>query len=158
VARSAAARRPRLVVAVQHAVAATGLPAPATLRRLARAAQERDARVTIRFVGTAEGRRLNAAVRGKPWPTNVLTFVYDDAAGLSGDIVLCVPVLRREAREQNKTLIHHCAHLVVHGMLHLQGYDHERPRAARRMENRERAVLAAFGIPDPYLLSLPRTP
>ena len=107
--------------------------------------------VTLRLVGAREGARLNAAYRGKTGPTNVLTFVYDDTVPLSGDVVLCVPVLRREAKAQAKTLAHHCAHLVVHGMLHLQGHDHDTDRAAARMEALETAILATFGIPDPYL-------
>lgn len=135
---------------VQHAVVATGLPGARALRRWAQASLVRDASVTIRFVGAAEGARLNAAYRGKPSPTNVLTFVYDDAIPLSGDLVLCVPVLRREARLQGKSLRDHCAHLVVHGMLHLQGHDHEQDRDARRMEGREVAILAMLGISDPY--------
>ena len=140
---------------VQHAVSRAGLPARWSLRNWARAALERDAEVTMRFIGVTESARLNAAYRGKPSPTNILTFVYDDmrVGRLSGDLLLCVPVLRREAREQGKTLRHHCAHLVVHGMLHLQGFDHERAREARRMEAREIAILAMFGIPDPYRLS-----
>jgi probable rRNA maturation factor len=145
---------------VQYAIARAGLPSARSFRRWAGAALERDAEVTVRLVGAAEGRRLNATYRGKPYPTNVLTFVYDDIhpkahagairAPLSGDLVLCVPVLRREARLQGKSLSDHCAHLVVHGMLHLQGYDHHLDRAARRMEARETAILASFGIRDPY--------
>lgn len=120
------------------------------VRRWARAAVERDLDVTVRFVGEAEGRRLNRAYRAKPSATNVLTFVYDDAPPLSGDLVLCVPVLRREARLQGKSLTDHCAHLVVHGMLHLQGYDHEHDSEAHRMEARETRILACLGIADPY--------
>ena len=135
---------------LQAVVAAADLPGRAALRRYALAALERDAEVTLRLVGAVEGRKLNAAYRGKPAPTNVLTFVYDGADRLSGDIVLCVPVLRREARAQGKRLNDHCAHLVVHGMLHLQGYDHERPSEADAMEQKETAILAAFGLPDPY--------
>ena len=135
---------------LQAVVAAADLPGRAALRRYALAALERDAEVTLRLVGAVEGRKLNAAYRGKPAPTNVLTFVYDGADRLSGDIVLCVPVLRREARAQGKRLTDHCAHLVVHGMLHLQGYDHERPSEADAMEQKETAILAAFGLPDPY--------
>ncbi len=123
----------------------------ATVRRWAQAALERDAVVTVRFVGTREGHTLNAMFRGKDYATNVLTFVYDDAKPLEGDLVLCVPVARREAARQGKTLRAHCAHLVVHGVLHLQGYDHDRDRAATRMERRESALLAALGYPDPYL-------
>ena len=144
------ARAPRLVLAVQYAVAAATLPEAAALRRWARAALARDARVTIRFVGAAEGRSLNAHYRGGAGPTNLLAFVYDDGEPLSGDIVLCAPVLRQEARAQAKRLADHCAHLVVHGMLHLQGYRHDTARAAHAMEARETAILAALGVADPY--------
>jgi probable rRNA maturation factor len=120
------------------------------LRRWLRAALERDAAVVVRFVGTREGATLNAVFRGKEHATNVLAFVYDDAVPFAGDLVICAPLLRREARAQGKTLADHCAHLVVHGMLHLQGYDHETDRAARAMESRESAVLVALGVPDPY--------
>jgi probable rRNA maturation factor len=143
-------RRPRLSLAVQYAARAATLPAQAALRRWARAALERDATVTLRFVGAREGRALNAGFRGQDHATNVLTFVYDEGGALAGDIVLCAPVLRREAREQGKAFYDHCAHLVVHGMLHLQGYDHESPRSARTMEGRETAILAGLGVPDPY--------
>lgn len=141
---------PRLVLRVQYAVAAAGLPTPTALRRWAKAALEHDAALTLRLVGGAEGLRLNGAYRGKRCATNVLTFVYDDTDPLSGDLVLCVPVVRREARAQGKTLADHCAHLVVHGMLHLQGYDHDTDACALRMEARETALLALFGIADPY--------
>jgi probable rRNA maturation factor len=143
---------PRLSLAVQYAVAATTLPTATTLRRWVRAALARDAAVTIRFVGRREGRRLNATFRGRDYATNVLTFVYDDAKPLAGDLVLCVPVMRSEARAQRKPAADHCAHLVVHGMLHLQGYDHDTDRKARRMEARETTLLAALGIADPYAL------
>jgi probable rRNA maturation factor len=145
-----ARRAPRLTLAVQHAVAAATLPSAARLRRWAKAALLRDCAVTVRFVGTREGRTLNAVYRGKDYATNVLTFVYDDADTLEGDVVLCAPVLRREAKAQGKPLADHCAHLVVHGMLHLQGFDHDTDRAARAMEARETAILARLGVPDPY--------
>ena len=151
-------RAVRLSLTVQYAARAAALPAVGTLRRWARAALERDAAVTLRFVGTREAQTLNAAFRGKDHATNVLTFVYDEASALAGDIVLCVAVLRREAKEQGKTFLDHCAHLVVHGMLHLQGYDHDDPRAARAMERRETAVLAALRIPDPYADPYPGRP
>jgi probable rRNA maturation factor len=141
---------PRVSLAVQYAVAKTSLPAPATLRRWVRAAVDRDAAVTLRFVGRREGRTLNAVYRGKDHATNVLAFVYDEATPICGDVVLCVPVLRQEARAQHKPLARHCAHLVVHGMLHLQGYDHDSSRAAHAMEARETAILGALGMPDPY--------
>ena len=95
-----------------------------------RAALLDDATVTVRFVEAIEGRALNAEYRGKDYATNVLTFVYDDESPRAGDIVLCAPVVRKEADEQGKSLAAHYAHLVVHGMLHLQGFDHE--RAGRR--------------------------
>jgi probable rRNA maturation factor len=142
--------KPRLELAVQYGVAPAALPAPAALRRWAKAAAERAASVTVRFVGQREGRTLNALYRGKEYATNVLAFVYDATPRVEGDIVLCVPVLRTEARTQGKALADHCAHLVVHGMLHLQGYDHDTGRAARAMEARETAILAALGVPDPY--------
>ena len=149
-ARPARARSPGLALAVQYAVARTGLPSAASLWRWASVALERDVAATLRFVGLAEGRTLNSAYRGKDYATNVLTFVYDDAVPLAGDIVLCAPVLRREARAGGRTLRAHCAHLVVHGMLHLQGHDHATPREAARMEARETALLAALGFADPY--------
>jgi probable rRNA maturation factor len=148
--RTSARRGKRIVLDVQYAVPATRLPAPAALRRWVRGALACDAVVTLRFVGTAEARRLNARYRSKDYATNVLTFVYDDAASFAADLVLCAPVLRREAREEGKELADHCAHLVVHGMLHLQGLDHATPRAARVMEARETAILATLGVPDPY--------
>jgi len=143
-------RAPRLALDVQYAVPRRGLPAPATLRRWAGAAVERDVAATLRFVGLAEGRTLNALYRGKDHATNVLTFVYDDAVPLAGDVVLCVPVLRHEAKAGGKSLRAHCAHLVVHGMLHLQGHDHATPSEAGRMEAREARLLAALGYDDPY--------
>jgi probable rRNA maturation factor len=143
-------RSPRLVLAVQFAVAASGLPTLTSVRRWARAAQERECVVTVRFVGTREGQTLNALYRGRDYATNVLAFVYDEQSPLTGDIVLCAPVLRHEARGQGKRLTDHCAHLVVHGMLHLQGYDHDTVRAARAMEAREAAILGGLGMTDPY--------
>ena len=153
--------RGRLVLSLQVGVRATGLPAPSTLRRWAYATLERDADVTLRFVGEAEGRRLNARYRGKDYATNVLTFVYDgsfhdaprDAPGgshVAGDIVICVPVVRREAKAARRPLRAHFAHLVMHGMLHLQGYDHQSHRDAARMERRETELLRQFRYPDPY--------
>ncbi len=141
---------PRSTLTVQYAVAAAGLPSPRSLTRWARSALTRDVAVTLRLVGAAEGARLNAAYRAGPAATNVLTFVYDDTVPLSGDVVLCVPVIRREALAQGKTVADHCAHLVVHGMLHLQGYVHDTDRAARRMEALETALLAMLRVPDPY--------
>ena len=135
---------------VHFETGAAELPRRPTLRRWLQIAQERDLTVTLRFVGRREGRRLNARFRGREYATNVLTFVYDDVVPLAGDIMLCVPVLAREASSQGKTLRAHCAHLVIHGMLHLQGYDHQRRADAARMEARETALLRALRYPDPY--------
>jgi len=144
------AKAPRLTLSVQTAPGLRDLPHRSTLRRWAAAAVLRDLHATIRFVGRREGRALNARYRGRDSPTNVLTFVYDDVEPLAGDLVLCVPVVRQEAREQGKTFRAHCAHLVIHGMLHLQGFDHQRAADARRMETRETRLLAALGYADPY--------
>ena len=138
---------------MQKAVRTPGLPRKAELRRWLTAALERNAAITVRFVGVAEGRRLNHCYRGRDYATNVLSFCYDSdarARTLAGDIVLCAPVLQREATAQHKALCAHVAHLTVHGALHLQGYDHQRARAAARMEARERKILRALGYPDPY--------
>ena len=142
--------RPRLALTVQFDVDATPLPRRPALRRWATAALERDAQVTLRFVGAREGRTLNRRFRRRDRATNVLTFVYDDGVSLAGDIVLCAPVVAREARAQRKTLRAHYAHLVIHGMLHLQGYDHERDADAARMEAREIALMRMLGYANPY--------
>ena len=141
---------PRLSLVVQSALAGADIPSRGELRAIAQHALDRDASVTIRFVGGRESRALNRRYRSRDHATNVLTFVYDDGVSLAGDIVLCVPVVVREARAQHKTLRAHYAHLVIHGMLHLQGYDHERDDEAARMEAREVALLHALGFEDPY--------
>ena len=143
-------RAPRLSLAVQYAVAASRLPPVVSVRRWAKAAQERDCVVTVRFVGVREGQTLNGLYRGEDYATNVLAFVYDEQSPLTGDIVLCAPVLRQEAMAQGKPLTDHCAHLVVHGMLHLQGYKHDTVRAARAMETRETTILGRLGVTGPY--------
>ncbi len=145
-----AAREPRLRLAIQWQVDPRALPRRRTLRRWVLAALERPAEVTLRFVGAREGRALNRSFRGRDHATNVLTFVYDGQPSLSGDIVLCAPVVNREARSQGKRLVAHYAHLVIHGMLHLQGYDHQRADDAVRMEARESAILASLGHADPW--------
>lgn len=153
--RPKAPPRARLSFSVQYAAAGDDLPVRTLLRRWAAAALERDVAVTLRFVDADEGRALNRAYRDSDAPTNVLAFVYDGTSG--GDLVLCAPVLRREAREQNKALAAHCAHLVVHGMLHLQGYDHHRKADAARMEAREAAILCGLGFADPYAAAARRS-
>jgi len=109
----------------------------------------RQAEVTIRYVAEAEGRRLNREYRGRDYATNVLTFIYGRDP-LAGDVVICAPVVAREASEQQKDLSAHHAHMLVHGLLHLQGFDHEKARDAERMERREKTILARLGFADPY--------
>ncbi len=144
----------RLSLAVQYASAAQHIPTRPQFRRWIQAALQHDAQVTLRIVDEPEGRELNQAYRGKDYATNVLTFVYDDVpAPLSGDVVLCAPIVAREAREQKKELRAHYAHLAVHATLHLQGYDHEDARAAEEMEELETALMAKLGYPDPYAVT-----
>lgn len=144
-------RRPTLQLAIQYALSARGLPSRTQFRRWARAALEQDAAVTVRIVGQDEARTLNKNFRNKDYATNVLTFVFRDKPPIEGDLALCAPVLAREARAQKKTLAAHYAHLTVHGLLHLQGYDHENAREAAVMERREIQILAKLGYADPYL-------
>lgn len=140
----------RLALTIQRVSRASHIPTDTRLRRWARAAAPGGAQVTLRFVAEAEGRRLNRSYRSRDYATNVLSFPYSDAASVSGDIVICAPVVMREARTQGKAVEAHYAHLVVHGFLHLEGMDHESDRDAQRMERRERDILAALGYPDPY--------
>jgi probable rRNA maturation factor len=136
--------------AVQYTVPRAGLPAASRFHAWARAALERSAEVTLRIVDEEEGRALNRQYRGKDKATNVLTFAYVETEPLSGDIALCAPVVAREAKEQSIALDAHFAHLTVHGMLHLQGYDHENDRDASVMEARESCIVMSLGYPDPY--------
>jgi len=137
-------------VVVQYAVR-RGVPRAAALRSFAGDASG----VTLRIVGEREGRRLNLHYRKKNRPTNVLSFPYGNG---TGDVVLCHPVIAREARAQGKSIAAHYAHLVVHGILHLRGYDHEKKRDARRMERREIRLLRRLGFADPYTVKSPRSP
>ena len=149
-----AADGPRLSLAIQYAAAGPDLPERKQLRLWAKAALLQPAEVTLRLVDVEEGRQLNLDYRGKDYPTNVLTFPYgiDPEGILSGDIVICAPVISREANEQGKPLLDHYAHMVVHGMLHLQGYDHELGEAeAVAMEAVEGFIMQRLGLPDPYL-------
>jgi probable rRNA maturation factor len=119
--------------------------------RWARAALVGGGEITIRLVEADEGQALNKEYRGKDYATNVLSFPYDSEPLVSGDLVICPSVVAREASEQNKPLAAHYAHLTVHGMLHLQGWDHENDDDAQAMETEETEILAAMGYPDPYL-------
>lgn len=143
---------------MQYATRRPYAPSVASLRSWAAAALAsgpRSAWLGIRVVGAAEGRRLNREYRGNDRPTNVLSFGAEPvvAAGpdrFLGDVVICAPVVAREAREQCKALRAHWAHMVVHGVLHLIGFDHEQATDAARMEARERRILARLGFADPY--------
>ncbi len=140
-----------LSLSVQYGIHDARLPTRSQLRRWVRAAQEQPLQCTLRFVDAEEGQALNQTYRGRDYATNVLSFVYAGEPVAIGDLAICLPVVVREAAEQGKPLKAHLAHLVVHGMLHLQGYDHESgPQDAARMETREREILARFAIPDPY--------
>ena len=144
-------------VEVQRACPASGVPSPAKIARWAEAAlagRSEGAEMTVRVVGEAEGAALNAHYRRRTGAANVLAFAFDapelPSLRILGDVVVCAPVAAREAREQSKRLDAHWAHLVVHGTLHLLGYDHDESDSAREMEAIERAILGRFGYPDPY--------
>lgn len=126
------------------------LPRHAVARAIRHALAD-DAEITVRIVGEVEGRALNLAYRHKDYATNVLTFDYAQAPVVMADLVLCAPVVAREARAQGKTLAAHYAHLLVHGTLHAQGWDHETSEAdAEAMEAHEVAILAGMGLANPY--------
>lgn len=141
-----------LSLSVQYACNDEALPSRPQVRRWVKAALEgTSAEVTVRFVDAEEGQGLNHDYRGRDYATNVLSFPYVPLPEMVGDLVVCMPVVVREAAEQNKTVEAHSAHLIVHGMLHLQGYDHETSDAdAEVMEAREREILARLGYADPY--------
>ena len=146
-----------LDLGVSYALPRRGLPAATSFRRWATAALQgrvKRADLALRIVDEREGLALNRHYRGKDYPTNVLSFPADLPEGVMlpilGDIVLCAPVVAREAREQGKALNAHYAHLTVHGILHLLGFDHEDEREAEAMELLERQILASLGIEDPY--------
>lgn len=156
------AARPALALSLQFADARHRalLPRHRVVRWI-RAALAHPADLAVRIVDEAEGRALNHDYRGKDYATNVLTFAYGSGAGDAGDppapghaiaadLVLCAPVVEREALEQGRSLEAHYAHLLVHGTLHAQGYDHEQDAEARLMEDRERDVLQGLGFADPY--------
>ena len=139
-----------LSLVVQYVSTAEHLPTRPQLRRWVKAALQRDVSMTLRIVDEAEGRELNKAYRGKDYATNVLTFVYDDTEPLSGDVIICAPVVAREAAEQSKDQLAHYAHLSIHAALHLQGYDHEDDEEAAEMEALETLLMLKLRYPDPY--------
>ena len=149
-----------LLLDIQNPENYTTIPAESDLLHWAQAAWqgEGEAGVVVRIVGEAESQELNRAYRGKDYPTNVLSFPYDappipledDETEYLGDLVICLPVMEREAAEQGKTATQHWAHLLIHGLLHLQGYDHITDDEAEEMEALETQILASLGFPDPY--------
>ena len=149
----------KLQLSVQYAVMRAGLPAKSSIRRWAHVAlkglRRRRTAVGVRIVGAAESAQLNFRFRHKRNPTNVLSFPFEAPPGLRseilGDLVICAPVVRREARVQHKPLHAHWAHMVVHGILHLRGYDHQKPRDAAVMEQMEIRILKELGYANPYL-------
>ena len=150
-------RAPRLALSLQFP-AAGAYPEHKTLLTRARvtswvkAALFADGELTLRFVDTEEGRLLNRTYRGKDYATNVLTFAYAETEDdpVSGDIIVCCPVIEKEAAEQRKPLEAHYAHMIVHGTLHAQGYDHETKDEAHEMETLETGILGQLGFADPY--------
>lgn len=141
----------KLAMAVQYASEAQELPTAAQFRKWAKLALRADAEIALRVVDEAEGQALNRDYRGKDYATNVLTFPLAEEPLLMGDIVLCAPVVAREAETQQKPLLAHYAHLTVHGVLHLQGYDHETEAEAEIMETLETEIITQLGYADPYL-------
>ncbi|WP_043594092.1 rRNA maturation RNase YbeY [Chromobacterium haemolyticum] len=148
----------RLELSLEVRSQTAALPRPADLRRWSQAALQagvKQAQVSILIVDADEGRQMNRDYRGKDYATNVLSFALnegDPVPGLPliGDLVLCAPVVEKEAAEQNKPLQAHYAHLLVHGMLHLQGFDHEQDDEADTMETLETVIMQRLGYPDPY--------
>lgn len=143
-------------ITVQFAIGRTGLPHAAAIRCWVRAALQnrQEAQLTVRIVDETEGAELNRYWRGKQGPTNVLSFPCEGleqvAPGLLGDIVVCAPVVAREAQEQDKELRAHWAHMLIHATLHLLGHDHQAPAETAQMEKLETDILANLGYADPY--------
>ena len=143
--------RPPLELSLQFADRADRALLPRhRIVRWIRAALDAPGVITVRIVDAEEGRALNLAYRGKDYATNVLTFDYDHAPVVVADLVLCAPVLQRESREMHIPLAAHYAHMLVHGTLHAQGYDHELDDAAHAMQARETDLMRALGFEDPY--------
>ena len=140
-------------LSVQIASELANLPTKAQFKKWAKAALRVDTEVTIRIVDEAEGRALNSTYRGKDYATNVLTFPLTETPHLMGDIIICAPVVMAEAAAQNRSLVAHYAHLTVHGVLHLHGYDHEIEAQAELMESLEITILQKLGYANPYLIT-----
>lgn len=147
-----ATARPALSLSLQFADPALRAAMPRhKVARWIRAALDLPGEITVRIVGAQEGQALNRNFRGKDYATNVLTFDYAQTPVVMADLVLCASVVASEAKAQNKTLQAHYAHLLIHGALHAQGYDHETSQAdANEMETLEMFLMAALGLPCPY--------
>ena len=142
---------PQLWMNIQNASEMAGIPSPAQFKKWARKALRVNSEITLRIVDEEEGRMLNLEYRGKDYATNVLTFPLMEEPSIMADIVICAPVVAKEAQAQHKTLEAHFAHLMVHGILHAHGYDHEVPEQAELMESVETQTLTNLGYADPYM-------
>lgn len=149
---------PRITIDIQYASPAlekaVATIASATLiKKWVRSAISCDGLITLRFVNLNEGKQLNSHFRNKDKATNVLTFPYElSKSNVSADIIFCWPVIKKEAKEQNKGLKAHLAHLIIHGCLHAQGFDHEHEKEAQKMEAREVVLLKSLGFSNPYAI------
>ncbi len=144
---------PQLAIYTQIAADFTDVPSKSQFKKWAKAALRVDTEVTIRIADAQEALALNSQYRGKDYATNVLTFVLSETPILMGDIIICAPVVATEANAQGIDLIAHYAHLTVHGMLHLSGFDHENEHQAELMEGLEIQILAKLGYANPYLIT-----
>jgi probable rRNA maturation factor len=147
----------KLLIDIQYASAAieqalTEQVSETLMKKWVKAATHQSGMLTLRFVNASEGKKLNFAYRNKDKATNVLTFPYElSKTNLLADIIFCLPVVKIEAKEQGKTFKAHLAHLIIHGSLHAQAYDHETDKEAKRMESLEVQILKKLGFPNPYL-------
>jgi probable rRNA maturation factor len=142
-------------VEVQYAVIGESIPTEASIERWVEAAStDPEMEIVVRIVDTYEITKLNTTFRGRTGPTNVLSFPFEPPPGipsrLSGDVVVCAPVVAEQAREQGKEAMAHWAHMIVHGVLHLRGFDHQTKEEARRMESLEIRILEQLGYDNPY--------
>ena len=147
----------KLLIDIQYASAAieqalTEQVSEALMKKWVKAATTRSGQLTLHFVNASEGKKLNLAYRNKDKATNVLTFPYElSKTNLLADIIFCLPVVKKEAKEQGKAFKAHLAHLIIHGCLHAQAYDHETDKEAKKMESLEVQILKKLGFPNPYL-------
>ena len=147
---------PKLKIDLQYASTAiestlSKIASPALIKKWVKSATPLGGVMTLRFVNATEGKKLNLAFRQKDYATNVLTFPYELSKNeLAADIIFCLPILQKEAKEQDKLLKAHLAHLIVHGCLHAQGYDHEAAKDAKKMETLEIQTLQKMGFANPY--------